>query len=379
MNRKILFSVISFLLVVLVMELAGAVILHLYPAINKTRHYLAGEAQFQDALNVVSQAYLLYIPAPGFKSHDMIQHNAQGYRGDAVPFARQADSLRVLFMGGSTTYGEAVQDPQDSYPAQFGKRLRADPAFASRNIEIINAGVRWGTSAEILTHYLLKYRYYQPDMVVINPGGNDPSGYATPPYHPDYSNWRKAPETIKPLRAHARWLLQSRLLSAVVVLLFFPELPEGTTFVHHGELPAYWFVPHEKGRIQVEENAFYNNLSTVVREIRNDGAEVFLLSYQGNPFDTGDQEQWRRLYDYEESLLQQIAKEQQVAFAPFPLSLMQVEDWADPSHLTQTGENKKAGYVLESAKPVLQRRLACSDCRSHVIHSPVSALEVDQP
>jgi len=376
MNRKVFFPLTGFLLAVLLLEVVGTFILRMYPAIAKTREYLSGETQFSDALNVVSQAYLLYIPTPSFKSHDAIQHNAQGYRGEAVPFARPQNSLRVLFMGGSTTYGEAVENPQDSYPAQLGKLLQADRAFADRSIEIINAGVRWGTTAEILTHYLLKFRYYQPDIVVLNPGGNDPSAYATPPYHPDYSNWRKAPETIKPLHSQARWMLQSRFLSAVIVLLFFPELPEGSTFVHQGEIPAQWFLPVEKGKIQVAENAFYNNMSTVVREIKNDGADVFLLSYQGNPFDEGDQSQWRKFYDYEELLLKQIAEEQQVVFAPFPLSRMQLEDWADPSHLKVTGELKKAAYVYEAAMPILLQRMACGECRSHVVVSPIPALDL---
>ncbi len=188
MIRKILFPLLATMIVLLALKAAGALVLQLSPALAKTRTYLSGDEQFQDSLNVVSQAYLLYIPAPGFSSHGIVQHNEQGYRGDAVPFARQANSFRVLFMGGSTTYGEAVENPQDSYPARFGQRMQADPAFAGRRIEIINAGVRWGTTAEILTHYLLKFRYYQPDVVVINPGGNDPSSYATPPYHPDYSN-----------------------------------------------------------------------------------------------------------------------------------------------------------------------------------------------
>lgn len=376
MRRQILFPFLLFCMVVSVFEAAGMVLLRVYPAIEKTRQCLAGDVAFSDALNTVSQAYLLYIPAPGFSSNGVVQHNAQGYRGDSVPLVRSPDSLRILFMGGSTTYGEAVQHPHDSYPAQFGVRLAADARFGHKKIEIINAGVRWGTTAEILNHYLLKFRYYRPDIVVLNPGGNDPAAYASAPYHPDYSNWRKAPDTLKPLRGAGQWLVRSRFLGAVVVLLFFPDVPEGTTFVHHGDLPAHWFVPQQRGQIQLSENAFYNNLSAVVREIRHDGAELFLLSYQGNPFDEGDQAQWRRFYDYEENVLKQIGLEQQVAFAPFPLANMLLEDWADPSHLTASGEKKKALYLYEQALPVLLQRAQCESCGPVMPATKMSALSL---
>lgn len=231
--------------------------------------------------------------------------------------------------------------------------------FAQRKIEIINAGVRWGTTAEILNHYLLKFRYYRPDVVVLNPGGNDPAAYMAAPYHPDYSNWRQAPDVPAPLHAPARWLMQSRWLSVVIVLLFFPDVASGTTFVHRGNLPAYWFVPQRAGEVQVNENAFYNNLSTVVREIQHDGAAVFLLSYQGNPFDEADQSTWRRFYDYEAALLQQIGHEQNVPFAAFPLDRLLQKDWADPSHLTVAGERKKAQYLYEQMGPLLLQRIRC--------------------
>lgn len=327
-----------------------------YPGIAKTRELLAGEKLVETDVNATPQAYLLYVPTPGFAANGVQQNNLQAYRGEAVPLQRTPETLRVLFLGGSTTYGEGVPLPEQSYPAQSGLLLQQSPILAGRKIEVINAGLRWGTTAEILTHYLLKYRYYRPDIVVINPGGNDPVAYLTPSYQPDYSHWRKPPRTLEALPGQSRWLLHSRLASAVIVLLFYPDVAEGSTFVHGGEnTPSWWFKPRHAKELHLDEQAFYNNLSSVVREIRQDDAQVLLLSYQGNPFDEGDQSTWRKYYDHEEKVLRHIALEQSVAFAPFPLSNMPANVWVDPSHLNAEGERIKAAYVYQQLLPLLSQ------------------------
>jgi lysophospholipase L1-like esterase len=353
-SKALLFSAMACLLVIALLEGVGSWVLHRFPAIAMTRELLAGEKIAETDVNATPQAYLLYIPTPGFVANGIQQNNMQGYRGDAIPLQRQPDSLRVLFLGGSTTYGEGVHQPSETYPAQLGVLLQQDPALAGRRVEIINAGLRWGTTAEILTHYLLKYRYYRPDLVVINPGGNDPVAYTTPGYQPDYSHWRKPPRALESLPPQSRWLLHSRFVSVAVVLLFYPDVAEGSTFVHNGEkTPAWWFTARQPGHLRLDEQAFYNNLSSVVREIRQDGARVLLLSYQGNPFDEGDQASWRQYYDHEERVLQRVATEQGVLFAPFPLAQMPAGMWVDPSHLNAEGERIKAAYVYQQLAPVL--------------------------
>ncbi len=354
MKRESIFHIVAILLIAVLLEFIGYWILAAYPALEKTRELLQGKIQPEIDVNATPQPYLLYIPTPNFSAHGVQQNNSQGYRGSAVPLVRTPDSLRVLFLGGSTTYGEGVEYPEDSYPAQLGQLLQRDPNFSGKNIEIINAGLRYGTTAEILTHYLLKYRYYKPDLVIINPGGNDPVAYVTKFYQPDYSNWRKTPQLVTELQPRTRWFLQSKFISAFVVLMFFPDVAEGTTFVHRGEsTPARWFHSRVPGKLQLDEVAFYNNLSATVREIQHDGAKVFLLSYQGNPFDSGDQQGWRKYYDFEETILQKIGIDLHVAYAAYPLSLMPEPLWVDASHVNKEGEAIKAGYVYEKIKPML--------------------------
>lgn len=353
------FYITLFFAIALTIELAATWILKRYPDINATRSYLLGEQQYQLDMNSVSQAYLLYIPAPNYVTpwNGIKQNNAAGFRGDDVPLQRSTNSLRILFLGGSTTYGEGVEHPEETFPAQVGQLLRNDPRFSNKRIEIINAGLRFGTTAEILTHYLLKFRYYKPDMVVINPGGNDPVSYLVHQYEPDYSNWRKAAPGLQPLKKQARWILASRAASIAVVMLFFPDYATGQAFAHGGEAtPAFWFHEREKDRLHLDELAFYNNLTSTIREIKNDGANIFLISYQGNPFDADDQKTFRKFYDHEETVLKTIGEQLAVPFAPYPLQLMPKNLWVDASHINAEGERIKAQYVFEHIADTLANR-----------------------
>ena len=70
---------------------------------EKTRVVMLGKTAVNFSQRVIDQAYLLYIPAPLFMDHGLIQHNAHGYRGPIIPMERNPNKHRVLCLGGSTT------------------------------------------------------------------------------------------------------------------------------------------------------------------------------------------------------------------------------------------------------------------------------------
>ena len=96
-------------------------------------------------------------------------------------------STRILCIGGSTTWGDGVHDAKDTYPAQLEHYL-IGKGF---NVDVINAGVPYHTSLEVLMRYLTVCRYTNPDIVLIHTGGNDNGPLCSPyPYKADYSHWR---------------------------------------------------------------------------------------------------------------------------------------------------------------------------------------------
>jgi len=353
--KKIIFALILAGLVGLIVELAGARLLT--PSCKVGRRILLGKENVQlvRAQNTIGQAYLLYICAPNY-SHPKNgpQHNADGYRGKAVPLDRRPGVLRVLCLGGSTTYGYGVPLPSQSYPAALEELLREKLPAGYTDVEVINGGLPYATSAEILTHYHFKYHYYRPDIVVINEGGNDAQGYTLPYYHPDNSNWRRPMVNLNPLPKRLRWLAKSRFMSYVMLNIFYADQLHGGQFsLSEGEIPpAPWFKPQGKllpdsVTVPYDQLSFYHNMETLIREVLFDGARVVLVPFRTPP---GVYEKLGKEYELSqilrhEQIFRDFSQKYKVGFAPFPAEAITFSNWVDHCHLNVEGERQKAGHI----------------------------------
>ncbi|MFB3040279.1 MAG: SGNH/GDSL hydrolase family protein [Candidatus Poribacteria bacterium] len=336
-----------------------------FPRYEIVRQMLLGSnsRQIIHTQNSIGQAYLLYIPAPNFSKHGSLQHNEQGYRGAAVPLNRAPGKLRILFLGGSTTYGLKVPNPDETYPAQIGRILEQMPE-GKNGVEIINGGLTWGTTAEITTHFLFKYRYYQPDIVVLNTGANDAQGSIRPFYHPDYSHWRHTLPKVWPLPAMARWITHSRFVALFSIRVFYSEVARDSHFVHkYTAPPARWYTNVHRDaadtlRIPEEDLAFKNNLRTIIREVKAEGAELLLVPFRAKPDNKfGD----RLLAETarNETILRQLATEFGIDLAPFPSDVISSQNWADSMcHLNAAGSQEKARHVMAYLLPIVRRMVA---------------------
>jgi lysophospholipase L1-like esterase len=134
--------------------------------------------------------YIGYVlrPVPGFPDG-----NAQGLRGPEVSLVKPAGVVRVLCLGGSTTYGAGVS-ADEAYPAQLQALLSAH-ATEGRAFEVLNCGVPGYTTAESLIALELQQLEFQPDALVISHGINDARMVQATGFRPDYShvrrNWRE--------------------------------------------------------------------------------------------------------------------------------------------------------------------------------------------
>jgi hypothetical protein len=90
--------------------------------------------------------------------------NASGLRGAELPHGRTPGSRRVVALGDSFTFGDAVE-AEEAWPAQLESRLNGSGG-ASR-WQVINAGVPGhGTGQELLLSRILEQRL-EPDVVVL--------------------------------------------------------------------------------------------------------------------------------------------------------------------------------------------------------------------
>ena len=112
--------------------------------------------------------------------------NQYGYRYGGSP--KEKGTFRILCVGGSTTWGDGVSWGRQSYPAQLEKYLNNN----GYNVNIVNSGVPYYTSAEVLTSLCFRGIYTKPDLVLIHTGGNDMGPLCSPfEYKSDYSHWRQ--------------------------------------------------------------------------------------------------------------------------------------------------------------------------------------------
>lgn len=361
-GKKLLFVGILVAMPLLLCEaVARRVIPH---EVNVGRRILLGRegVQLRRMQNTIAQPYLLYISAPNYGNERWgPQHNEDGYRGPAVPMDRRPGVYRILCLGGSTTYGATVGRASQAYPAALEELLRADLPAGCDDVEIINGGLCWGTSAELLTHYHFKFHYYRPDLVIINSGGNDAQGYTLPYYHPDNSHWRQPMVNLRPLPDGVRWIAHSRLAGLAILNLFYADQLHGGQFVikEGARPPAPWFKPGgelraEPREIPREHLSFLHNMEALIRSIQADGARVLLVPFRASP--EGYKEKAFELSQIErhERIVTELAAKYATGFAPFPASVISPRNWTDHCHLNPTGEREKAAHVAESVKSILQ-------------------------
>ena len=316
------------------------------------RAHLANE--IPENATTIGLPYLLYVSAPGYKSGENY-HNEQGYRGRPVSMKRTKQLARVLCLGGSTTYGTSVENPEEAYPAQLEAILNKSKPEKVKGVEVINGGLAYGTTAEMLTHYHFKYHYYRPDLVILNTGGNDalPAHLGTGGYQPDYSHWREQQQEPKPFSPFGQKMMKSRFLALGLIYLIYGRLEKYSWLDRSdGISPTDWYQPEndaEPNRIEDSNPAFAHNLNSLIDEILRDGAKVLLVPYRiGENADVPEEGD----IENNEKVLRSIAEQRQLAIAPFPADVISPEYW-DGSHLNAKGCRQKAEHIAQWASQIL--------------------------
>ncbi|MFC1890398.1 SGNH/GDSL hydrolase family protein [Thermodesulfobacteriota bacterium] len=157
------------------------------------------------------------------------------------------DSTRVVCLGGSTTWGDGLND-DETYPAQLGRILNDEVNRESQRFSVINLGIPGLTS-----YFLVKKGIYDAltingDIVVIGYGGINDSlhmHYTDRNYRPLYTPFR---------------LLRSFNLYRII----------------ENSLDRYLFYPEPVPRVTKEE--FIYNLDASYQFLKEKGLEVIFLT-----------------------------------------------------------------------------------------------------
>ncbi|MCX7959219.1 MAG: SGNH/GDSL hydrolase family protein [Deltaproteobacteria bacterium] len=118
-------------------------------------------------------------PFPGL-SYDMekcsectIKINSLGLRGSEIQTEKPPETIRILIIGDSATFGAGVQNEEETIPGRLQKRLNDEPYLKGKRFEVINGGVPGYDIQEIYFHYKYKLKQLKSDIVIYNFFPND--------------------------------------------------------------------------------------------------------------------------------------------------------------------------------------------------------------
>ncbi len=234
------------------------------------------------ALHYKPHPYFNYILNPDFAYADGRKpYNSRGFRMPEWPGRKDKGTLRIVALGGSTTFGMFAASGEGVWPAMVERALRERFSFP---IEVYNLGVPGYTTSELLGVLCMLVPELEPDIVLVHCGANDAFAQAYPDEGgPDNTRFRFS-WSYHPLPRPVRCAMRSsRLLRTVGVLL----LSRGSYLP--GDLFGLFQYPRpadaralEHGRNAVGKY-FKRNLKTMVAVVRDLAAIPVLITHPLNP------------------------------------------------------------------------------------------------
>ncbi|CAN7512084.1 SGNH/GDSL hydrolase family protein [Mesorhizobium caraganae] len=186
------------------------VVFRAFPPAGLTRVHLIRGGNPEVAL-IKPHPYLSYALTPGF-DRPGLHHNAFGYRGPEInPEEKSADVLRILCVGGSSTYGVSASSDEATWPARLEAFLRQ--TFPSQRFEVINAGAPGYSTFENSIDLSIRGVSLRPDIVIVYQGFNDIRAATWPGVKPDNTHFRKSWNLEKPATTALLELSETFLLA----------------------------------------------------------------------------------------------------------------------------------------------------------------------
>ena len=130
------------------------------------------EKQGPEITRYTPHPYVAYGLTRGWTSpEERSRYNSLGYRGSQPKTNREPGTLRVLLLGGSTTYGGGVASDVDTWASLLQGILQQH--HPDLKPEVINGGVPGYSSTESLINLSIRGIDLKPDIAILYHGCND--------------------------------------------------------------------------------------------------------------------------------------------------------------------------------------------------------------
>lgn len=314
---------------------------------------------------------LNFVPARDYKGKPIPHYgtfvnyyNNAGYRGDIVPIEKNNEKVRILFLGGSTTVQEGGTTIESTYPELVRFSLIHEFHFNSNKLEIINAGLDGANSFDILNAYLYKYKYYQPDFLIIHSGFNDCSWYIDSlAYSPDYTHLNMSisvDEVNKPILVALSFLMKFKPTAWLVINYIekvhysgIRRLEKAKKLRNH--FPDWLRISPDSALKSSTFNAFYNNIKTLAQNAHINQTKIILMQ---TPFPIGNDYYngiFGKAIRQHNNFLQEISQELNIPLVKLSDINMPDSCYKDVIHVDSIGNYLKAKAVSKKIVEIVQQ------------------------
>jgi lysophospholipase L1-like esterase len=303
--------------------------------------------------SVTPHPYLLYTHSPNLTSDGFRQTNSLGYRNEEFTVEKPVDTIRILVLGGSTTFmWPYVKNPADTWVARLEAKLQT---LSSKRVQVINGGINYGTSAEALAGFVFRHRFLHPDIVIYHGGGNDVLPLFFDHYNAEYAHFRSHGTGTVPRPGEKSILAHSNFGKYVYARWLEPV---GSVFVTQ----PFWEVNPQIALERVKRQApegFERNVDYLVTLSKGAGADVILFGFlqarkanlsKNAPAFKGYEDALIVGLQKNYGVMEKIARRHNVPFVIPSQDRFQDEWFQDNCHLTPAGEEVKAQIMYEHLK-----------------------------
>lgn len=114
----------------------------------------------------------LRVPVPG-QVRGSIRINSLGFRGPEIPVPKPPGTVRLAFLGGSTTFCTEASSDEATWPMRLAALLAE--RFPHRNFDVVNAALPAYRVADSLLNLRHRVAPLDPDVIVVYHATNDVS------------------------------------------------------------------------------------------------------------------------------------------------------------------------------------------------------------
>lgn len=377
MSKKVILINLAAVLIILILADLGVGLFYerIAPTAGKRNiDILLGRVDAAKLASERPHPYMLWENTPDFYSEGIRQINKQGYRNEKDIGNLESGTLRILALGGSSTWGYMLKRPGDTWPGQLEETLNENvDRTGYKHVEIVNGGLNYATSAELLSHYVFRDRYLGSKIVIIHSGDNDIGPLLFPDYDPEYTHfrpgWNASPVT---LRRTEKWAIAH---SNIIKLVYAYFLRSSIPIPYINKQAESFGGPEESYVEAVKKNqpiGLERNLDLLIRNIIADDAlpilfaPVFCTDKQfyaltgeaAKRADTNRKVRKAAVIGMAKNLevIRKLAAKYQIPLVEIPPEQIPLEYFLDDNHLSKEAAAIEAQTLSEQVFKALQSR-----------------------